>query len=110
MTLTKSLLTIFSAMTLGSGAAFAGGGSMSSHDASGPELLGGPSESMAQSSLETTDQAYAQSEPTMTDPFTLAESGQTIEAYDVYYIVPMEVVEVEEIWLIPSGDSQMPQG
>jgi hypothetical protein len=53
-------------------------------------------ESMPASSLETTDDAYfAQSEPM---------------EHDVYYIVPMEVVEVEEIWLIPSGDSEMPQG
>jgi hypothetical protein len=96
MMLIKSLLCAASALTLATGAAFAG--------------------EMAQDSLETTDASYfaqseysAQSEPTMTDPITSANSGQMRE-YDVYYIVPIEVVEVEEVWLIPSGDSEMPHG
>jgi hypothetical protein len=96
MTITKSLLTAVSALTLATGAAFAGEDS---------------DRSMALSSLETTDDAYfAQSELTLTDPMTLSSTGSTMEADQVYYIVPMEVVEVEEIWLIPSGDSEMPQG
>ena len=105
MTFTKSLLSVFAALAVSGGAAFAGGGM--SHGAGAPQA-----QSMPVSSLETTDQAYfaQSSEPMMTDAFTMAESGQSPEAYDVYYIVPMEVVEVEEIWLIPSGDSQSPQG
>ena len=91
MTVTKSLLSVFAALALSAGAAFAGGGM--SHDAAAAQ-----SESMPVSSLETTDEAY------------FAQSSEPMEAYDVYYIVPMEVVEVEEIWLIPSGDSQSPQG
>ena len=103
MTLTKSLLSVFAALALSTGAAFAGGSLSSSYDAGGPELLAGPE-------LNAEDGAYfAQTEGAMTDPFTTAESGQMRE-FDVYYIVPMEVVEVEEIWLFPSGDSQMPQG
>ena len=110
MTFTKSLLTAVSALTLATGAAFAGedsthrwhgtgpeyheaGGlqAFSDADAVGSERFSEPaSGSMALSSLETTDDAYfAQTE---------------------YYIIPVEVVEVEEIWLIPSGDSEMPQG
>jgi hypothetical protein len=91
MTLTKSLLSLCAALAFATGTAFA-------------------NESMPTSSLETTDGAYsAQSEPMMTDPITSANTGEMME-YDVYYIVPMEVVEVEEVWLIPDGDGEMPQG
>ena len=112
MTLTKSLLTAFSALALSTGAAFAGGSA--SYDTGGPELHAQAdsfgSESMALDSLESGDRAYfAESEGAMTDPITTANSGQMME-YDVYYIVPMEVVEVQEIWLFPSGDSESPQG
>lgn len=93
MTFTKSLLTALSALTLAAGAAFAG------------------EDAMPSSSLETTDAEYfAQSEVTLTDPMTLSSTGSTMEADEVYYIVPVEVVEVEEVWLIPGGDSEMPQG
>jgi hypothetical protein len=91
MTLTKSLLSVFAALALSSGAAFAG--DALSHDA-----------------LESGDRAYfAESEGAMTDPITTANSGEMMD-YDVYYIVPMEVVEVEEIWLVPSIDSEHPLG
>jgi hypothetical protein len=127
MTFTKSLLTAVSALTLATGAAFAGedsthrwhGTGAEYHEAGGlqafsdAEAVGSEnfSDAMPVSSLETTDAAYfAQSELTMTDPMTLSSTGSSIESGDVYYIVPMEVVEVEEIWLIPSGDSAMPQG
>ena len=134
MTFTKSLLTAVSALTLATGAAFAGEDSTHRWHGTGPEFheAGGlhvfsdadavgsdnfsePSErssdrGMPLSSLETTDDAYfAQSELTMTDPMTLSSTG-SMQADEVYYIVPVEVVEVEEIWLIPSGDSEMPQG
>ena len=85
MRLTKSLLSAIAALALATGTAFA-------------------NESMPMSSLETTDEAYfAQSEPIMTDPLTMAESGQAPGSDEVYYIVPVEVVEVEEIWLDPQG-------
>ena len=106
MTFTKSLLTAVSALTLATGAAFAGedsthrwhGTGAEYHEAGGLQAFSDAdavgsenfSDAMPVSSLETTDEAYfAQTE---------------------YYIVPMEVVEVEEVWLIPSGDSEMPQG
>ena len=121
MTFTKSLLTAVSALTLATGAAFAGEDStqrwhgtgaeyheagglqvFSDADAVGSENFSEPSDrSTPLSSFETTDSAYfAQSETTMTDPMTLSSTGSTMEA----------VVEVEEVWLIPSGDSEMPQG
>jgi hypothetical protein len=130
MRLTKSLLCGISALTLAVGATFAGEGSthrwhgtgaeyheagglqsFSDADALGSDRFSEPSNGqMALSSLETTDAAYfAQSEPAMTDPITTANSGEVRDS-DVYYIVPMEVVEVQEIWLVPSIDSESPQG
>ena len=91
MTLTKSLLSVFAALALSTGAAFAGSSLSSSYDAGGPELLGGPEMHAQLDSLEAGDRAhFAQSEGAMTDPF------------DVYYIVPMEVVEVEKGFLLVS--------
>ena len=128
MTVTKSLLTAVSALTLATGAAFAGedstqrwhgtgaeyheaGGlqSFSDSQAVGSENFSEPSDAQPLSTLEAGDAAYfEQSELPMTDPMTLSSTG-SIPSGDVYYIVPMEVVEVEEIWLIPS-DGEMPRG
>jgi hypothetical protein len=72
MTLAKSLLSLLAALAFATGTAFA-------------------DESMPRSSLETTDDAYSmESQPVVIDP-----------EHEVYYIVPREVVEVEEVWLVP---------
>lgn len=93
MRLTKSLLSVFAALALSTGAAFAG-------------------DSLSNDALESGDRAYfsqSEGEGAMTDPITTANSGEMMD-YDVYYIVPMEVVEVQEIWLVPGIDTESPQG
>lgn len=108
--ITKSLLTAFSALALATGTAFANQSMPTSSFETTDNAYSAQSESMALDSLESGDREYfAESEGALTDPITTANTGEMME-YDVYYIVPMEVVEVEEVWLIPGGDSEMPQG
>jgi hypothetical protein len=109
MRLTKSLLWIISALALSTGAAFAGGGSMShSTEAGGPELLGGYE-------LTSEGDVISSSE---SSPFPMngSESLAGLEASDrelfaesdVIYIYPMQVTEY--YLLVPSADSEMPRG
>jgi hypothetical protein len=116
MRLTKSLLSIISALVLATGVAFAGGGSMShqgsmsyqSTEESGPELLGGyeiASEGDVLSSSESSPFPMNGSESLA----GLEESDRELLAQsDVIYIYPMQVTEYYV--LVPSVDSETPMG
>ncbi|MGH6783198.1 MAG: hypothetical protein ACREBP_01085 [Sphingomicrobium sp.] len=107
MRLTKSLIAVFSALLLTTGAAFAGGdswtstGPMSSDsvEAGGPGLLGGD----ALSSEQFNDRFPSNSSemPGSMDSEALAES-------DVIYIYPVEVTEY--YLLVPSADTELSLG
>ena len=94
MRLTKSLLCITSALALATGAAFAGGDSMSSqsHEA---EIWSSEHSSYPLNGSES----LAGLEQSDTESFAEA---------DVIYIYPLEVTEM--IVLVPSVDSETPQG
>ena len=104
MRLTKSLLSIISALVLATGAAFAGGGSMShqqSYESSSPELLSDAEMWSGWSSSE------ASRFPTSNSESLQPESEQLAE-YDVIYIYPLQVTEYYV--LVPSVDTETPMG
>jgi hypothetical protein len=114
--MTKSLLSIVSALALATGVAFAGGRSMShqgsmsyqSTEAGGPELLGGydvTSEGDVISSSESSPFPMNGSESLA----GLEESDRELFAEsDVMYIYPIQVTEY--YLLVPSVDSETPMG
>jgi hypothetical protein len=116
MRLTKSLLSIISALALATGAAFAGGGSMSqqqSYESSSPELLSDAEIWSGWSSSESSAFAGGESSPfPMNGSESLAgleESDRELFAEsDVIYIYPMQVTEY--YLLVPSVDSETPMG
>ena len=94
MRVTKSLLLSISTLALATGAAFAGEDSTQRWHGTGAEYhetVGG---------LDLFSDADSVGAESFSEPI-LAES------YDVYYLYPMEV---ESITLVPSIDSEMPQG
>jgi hypothetical protein len=108
MRLTKSLLSIVSALALATGVAFAGGGSMShqqSYESSSPELLSDAEIWSGWSSSESSPFPMNGSESLAglegSDRELFAES-------DVMYIYPMQVTEY--YLLVPSVDSETPMG
>jgi hypothetical protein len=104
MRLTKSLLSIISALALATGVAFAGGGSMSdqqSYEPSSPELLSDAEMWRGWSSSESSRFPMSSSESLPPESESLAES-------DVSYIYPMQVTEYYV--LVPSVDSETPMG
>jgi hypothetical protein len=138
MRLTKSLLSIVSALALATGVAFAGGGSMShqqSYESSSPELLSDAEMWSGWSSRESsmsyqstgaggpellggydvTSEVISSSE---SSPFPMngSESVAGLEGSDrelfaesdVMYIYPMQVTEY--YLLVPSVDSETPMG
>jgi hypothetical protein len=104
MRLTKSLLSLFAALALATGSAFAGGYSMSSQsvEAGGPDLFDG--DTLAS---EQFNERYP-----MNGSESLAGLDQPgTESYaesDMIYIYPMQVTEY--YLLVPSVDSEMPLG
>jgi hypothetical protein len=104
MRLTKSLLSIISALALATGVAFAGGGSMSHqqpYESSSPELLSDAEIWSGWSGSESSAFPMNSSESSQSDSEYLAES-------DVIYIYPMQVTEY--YLLVPSVDSETPMG
>ena len=108
MRLTKSLLSILSALALASGTAFAGGGSMShsqSYESSNPELLSDAETWSGWSSSESSPFPMNSSE-------SVADIEQSDREYfaesDVIYVYPMEVTEYYV--LVPSVDTELPTG
>ena len=103
MRLTKSLLSIISALALATGVAFAGGGSMShqqSYEPSSPELLSDAEMWSGWSSSESSRFPMSASESLQAESESLAES-------DVIYIYPMQI---EYYVLVPSVDTETPMG
>jgi ABC-type phosphate transport system substrate-binding protein len=108
MSLTKSLLSVISALALATGVAFAGGGSMShqqSYESSSPELLSDAEMWSGWSSSESSSFPMNGSE-------SLAGLAQSENEYfvesDVIYIYPLQVTEYYV--LVPSVDSETPMG
>ena len=104
MRLTKSLLSIISALALATGVAFAGGGSMShqqSYESSSPELLSDAEMWSGWSSSESSRFPMSSSESSQPESESLAE-------YDVIYIYPLQVTEYYV--LVPSVDTETPMG
>ena len=107
MRLTKSLIAMFSALLLTTGAAFAGGDSWTSSglmssdsaEAGGPGFLGG--DTLASEQYNDRFPASSSETPSSMDSEALAES-------DVIYIYPMEVTEYYV--LVPSVDTELPLG
>jgi hypothetical protein len=108
MRLTKSLLSIVSALALATGVAFAGGGSMShqqSYESSSPELLSDAEMWSGWSSDESSPFPMNGSESLA----GLEESDRELFAEsDVMHIYPMQVTEY--YLLVPSVDSETPMG
>jgi hypothetical protein len=120
MRLSKSLLSIVSALALATGVAFAGGGSMShqqSYESSSPELLSDAEMWSGWSSRESS-MSYEVISSSESSPFPmngsesfagLEESDRELVAEsDVIYIYPMQVTEY--YLLVPSVDSETPMG
>jgi hypothetical protein len=104
MRLTKSLLSIISALALATGAAFAGEGSMSqqqSYESSSPELLSDAEMWSGWSSSESSRFPMSSSESLQPESESLAES-------DVIYIYPVQITEYYV--LVPSVDTETPMG
>src|SRR5687768_17022797 len=126
MRMTKSLLSIVSALALATGVAFAGGGSMShqqSYESSSPELLSDAEmwsgwssreSSMSYQSTEAGD--VISSDESSPFPMNGSESLAGLEESDrelfaesdVMYIYPMQVTEY--YLLVPIVDSETPMG
>jgi hypothetical protein len=104
MRLTKSLLSIISALALATGVAFAGGGSMShpqSYESNSPQLLSDAEIWSGWSSSESSAFPMNSSESSQLESESFAES-------DVIYIYPVQVTEYYV--LVPSVDTETPMG
>jgi hypothetical protein len=108
--MTKSLLSIISALALATGVAFAGGGSMShqqSYESSSPELLSDAEIWSGWSSSESS--AFAGGMNGSESLAGLEESDRELFAEsEVIYIYPMQVTEY--YLLVPSVDNETPMG
>jgi hypothetical protein len=114
MRMTKSLLSIITALVLATGVAFAGGGSMSHQDslsypteASGPEVLSGP-ELQSDADMWSGWSSSESSRFPMSSSESLQPESESFAESDVIYIYPVQITEYYV--LVPSVDTETPLG